>query len=156
MVGTSKKVEMKGKDNAKMSWQDQRGVAVVEGAVVLMGFLVLVFGIFEAGRFFNVQQVLTDASREGARLAVTPLSGTSTLPTTGQIESEVQRFLQAANIQGATIAVNRPVSIDTGGVLSEFTRVTVSVPYQVLTLSMFSNLAIPLVGEALMRNETSP
>ncbi len=147
---------MKGKDNAKMSWQDQRGVAVVEGAVVLMGFLVLLFAIFEAGRFFNVQQVLTDASREGARLAVMPLSGTSTLPTTGQIESEVQRFLQAANIQGATIAVNRPVSINTGGVLSEFTRGTVSVPYQVLTLSMFSNLAIPLVGEALMRNETSP
>ena len=147
---------MKGKDNAKMSWQDQRGAAAVEGAIVLMGFLVLVLGIFEAGRFFNVQQVLTDASREGARLAVLPLSGTSSLPTTGQIESEVQRFLQAANIQGATIAVNRPVSIDTGGVLSEFTRVTVSVPYQVLTLSMFSNLAIPLVGEALMRNETSP
>ena len=147
---------MKGKDNAKMSWQDQRGVAVVEGAVVLMGFMVLLLAIFEAGRFFNVQQVLTDASREGARLAVTPLSGTSTLPTTGQIQSEVQRFLQAANIQGATIAVNRPVSIDTGGVLTEFTRVTVSVPYQVLTLSMFSNLEIPLVGEALMRNETSP
>ncbi len=147
---------MKGKDNGKMSWQDQRGAAVVEGAIVLMGFLVLLLAIFEAGRFFNVQQVLTDASREGARLAVMPLSGTSTLPTTGQIQSEVQRFLQAANIQGATIAVNRPVSIDTGGVLTEFTRVTVSVPYQVLTLSMFSNLAIPLVGEALMRNETSP
>lgn len=147
---------MKGKDNAKMSWQDQRGAAAVEGAVVLLVFLVVILAIFEAGRFFNVQQVLTNASREGARLAVLPLSGTSSLPTTGQIESEVQRFLQAANIQGATIAVNRPVSINTGGVLSEFTRVTVSVPYQVLTLSMFSNLAIPLVGEALMRNETSP
>ena len=147
---------MKEKDNAKMSWQDNRGAAAVEGAVVLIGFLVVILAIFEAGRFFNVQQVLTNASREGARLAVMPLSGTSTLPTTGQIESEVQRFLQAANIQGATIAVNRPVSINTGSVLTEFTRVTVSVPYQVLTLSMFSNLAIPLVGEALMRNETSP
>lgn len=139
-----------------MTWREQRGVAVVEGAMVLLPFLVMLLGIFEAGRFFNVQQVLTDASREGARLAVMPLSGTSTLPTTGQIQSEVQRFLQAANIQGATIAVNRPVFIDTGSVLTEFTRVTVSVPYQVLTLSMFSNLAIPLVGEALMRNETSP
>jgi Flp pilus assembly protein TadG len=147
---------MKGKDNAKMSWQGQRGAAAVEGAVVVMVFLVVILAIFEAGRFFNVQQVLTNASREGARLAVMPLSGTSTLPTTGQIESEVQRFLQAANIQGATIAVNRPVFIDTGGVQTEFTRVVVSLPYQVLTLSMFSVLEISLVGEALMRNETSP
>lgn len=140
----------------KMTWREQRGVAVVEGAMVLLPFLVMLLGIFEAGRFFNVQQVLTNASREGARLAVAPLSGTRTLPTTGEIESEVQRFLQAANIQGATIAVNRPVLIDTGGVQTEFTRVVVSLPYQVLTLSMFSVLEISLVGEALMRNETSP
>ncbi len=139
----------------RASWREQRGTAVVEAALTVLGFLVLLLGIFEAGRLFNVQQSLTEASREGARLAVLPLSGTSTLPTQGEIENEVQRLLQAANIGGAVTVVERPISIVTGGVSTTFTRVRVSLPYTVLTLSMFSNLEITLVGETLMRDETS-
>jgi len=139
----------------RVSWREQRGTAVVEAALTMLGFLVLLLGIFEAGRLLNIQQVLTDASREGAKLAVLPLSGTSTLPTVGEIENEVQRFLQAANIGTATTVVERPVSIVTGSVSTTFTRVRVSVPYTVLTLSMFSALEITLVGQTLMRNETS-
>ena len=139
----------------RVSWREQRGTAVVEAALTVLGFLVLLLAIFEAGRLFNVQQSLTEASREGARLAVLPLSGTSTLPTQGEIENEVQRLLQAANIGGAVTVVERPISIVTGGVSTTFTRIRVSVPYTVLTLSMFSNLEITLVGETLMRDETS-
>ncbi len=139
----------------RVSWREQRGTAVVEAALTMLGFLVLLLGIFEAGRLLNIQQVLTDASREGAKLAVLPLSGTSTLPTVGEIETEVQKFLQAANIGSATTVVERPVSIVTGSVSTTFTRVRVSVPYTVLTLSMFSGLEITLVGQTLMRNETS-
>jgi len=123
--------------------------------MTVLGFLVLLLGIFEAGRVLNIQQVLTDASREGARLAVAPLSGTSTLPSVGEIESEVQRFLQAANIGSATTVVERPVSIVTGSVTTTCTRVRVSLPYTLLTLSMFSDLEITLTGQTLMRNETS-
>ena len=123
--------------------------------MTVLGFMVLLLGIFEAGRLLNIQQVLTDASREGARLAVSPLSGTSTLPSAGEIESEVQRFLQAANIGNATTVVEPAVSIVTGSVSTTFTRVRVSLPYTVLTLSMFSDLEITLVGQTLMRNETS-
>ncbi len=139
----------------RAGWREQRGTAVVEAAITMLGFLVLLLGTFEAGRLLNIQQVLTGASREGARLAVSPLSGTSTLPTVGEIESEVQRFLQAANIGTATTVVERPVSVVTGSVPTTFTRVRVSLPYTVLTLSMFSNLEFTLVGESLMRNETS-
>ncbi len=139
----------------RVNWREQRGTAVVEAAITVLGFMVLLLAIFESGRLLNVQQALTDASREGARLAVLPLSGTSTLPTVGEIESEVQRFLQAANIGTATTLVERPVSIVTGSISTTFTRVRVSLPYTVLTLSMFSDLEITLVGESLMRNETS-
>lgn len=139
----------------RVSWREQRGTAVVEAALTVLGFLVLLLGIFEAGRLFNVQQSLTEASREGARLAVLPLSGTSTLPSQGEIENEVQRLLQAANIGGAVTVVERPISIVTGSVSTTFTRVRVSLPYTVLTLSMFSDLEITLVGETLMRDETS-
>ncbi len=139
----------------RASWREQGGTAVVEAAITVLGFLVVVLAIFEAGRLLNVQQALTDASREGARLAVAPLSGTSTLPTVGEIENEVQRFLQAANIGTATTVVERPVSIVTGSVTTTFTRVRVSLPYTVLTIAMFSDLELTLTGESLMRNETS-
>jgi len=138
-----------------VSWREQRGTALVESAMTLLGFLVLLLAIVEAGRFLGAQQVLTDASREGARLAVSPLSGTSTLPTTAEIESEVQKFLQAANIGTATTFVDPAVSMVTGSVSTTFTRVRVSLPYTVLTISMFSDLELTLVGESLMRNETS-
>jgi len=139
----------------RVSWREQRGTAIVEAAMTVLGFLVLLLGIFEAGRLLNIQQTLTVASREGAKLAVLPLSGTSTLPSVGEIESEVQRFLQAANIGSATTVVERPVSIVTGSVTTTSTRVRVSLPYTLLTLSMFSDLEITLVGQTLMRNETS-
>jgi len=148
--------EQKKRKIRKVSWREQRGTALVESAMTVLGFLVVLLAILEAGRFLNVQQVLTDASREGARLAVSPLSGTSTLPTTEEIENEVQRFLQAANVGSATTVVERPVYIVTGGVPTIYTRVRVSLPYTVLTLSMFSDLEITLAGEAVMRNETSP
>ena len=52
------------------SRKKRRGAAVVEFAVVAPIFLLFVFGLIEYGRMVMVQQVLTNASREGARVAV--------------------------------------------------------------------------------------
>jgi hypothetical protein len=73
-----------------------------------------------------------------------------------EIEAAVNLFLDAASIGGATITVDRPVSIPVGATPIQCTRVRVEVPYQVISLSMFSTLEVTLSGEALMRNETSP
>ncbi len=134
----------------------ESGTAVVESAMTLLLTFVVLLGIIEAGRFLNVQQTLTDAAREGARLAIAPVRQTSTLASDDQIRAEVGRFLDAARISGADINIERPVVIDTGDVPTEFTRVRVSIPYDVMSLSMFSALQVTLKGEALMRNETSP
>lgn len=48
----------------------RRGAAVVEFAIVAPIFVLFVFGMIEYGRMVMVQQVLTNASREGARVAV--------------------------------------------------------------------------------------
>jgi Flp pilus assembly protein TadG len=48
-----------------------RGVAAVEMAFAMPLLILLIFGMIEVGRALMVQQVLTNASREGARLAVT-------------------------------------------------------------------------------------
>lgn len=47
----------------------RKGAAVVEFAVVLPLFVLLTLGMLELGRMTNVQQVLVNASREGARMA---------------------------------------------------------------------------------------
>lgn len=52
------------------SRQKRRGAAVVEFAVVAPIFVLFVFGLIEYGRMVMVQQIITNASREGARLAV--------------------------------------------------------------------------------------
>lgn len=134
----------------------ERGAAAVEAALTLLVFFTLLLAVMEGGRFLQVQHTLTSAAREGARLAVAPLSQTSTMATNTEIQTEVTRFLDAARISGATITVQRPVAILANGVSMQCTQVTVSVPYQVLTLAAFSPLSVTLTGEAVMRNETSP
>jgi Flp pilus assembly protein TadG len=46
------------------------GQSLVEFAILLPILLAVVIGIFEFGRAWNVDQVLTSAAREGVRLAV--------------------------------------------------------------------------------------
>ncbi len=135
--------------------QDKResGMAIPEAAMTIIAFFVFVFGIMEVGRFMGIQQTVTDAAREGARFGVAPAPGTSTLPGIAEIENECQSFLDSAAIQGSSILVEPNVGSASGDI---HTRVTVSVPYQVITLSMFSNLAVTLSGVSMMRHETSP
>jgi Flp pilus assembly protein TadG len=50
---------------------NRRGVAAVEFAIVAPVFFMLIIGIIEIGRAMMVQQVLINASRVGARRAIT-------------------------------------------------------------------------------------
>ncbi|MGX9900239.1 TadE/TadG family type IV pilus assembly protein [Arthrobacter sp. SA17] len=47
----------------------EKGAAAVEFALIVPIFLVLVLGIFEFGRAFNIQVSLSEAAREAARYA---------------------------------------------------------------------------------------
>jgi len=46
------------------------GQAIVEFALVMPLLLLLIIGVVEFGRAWNIKQVITDAAREGARIAV--------------------------------------------------------------------------------------
>jgi Flp pilus assembly protein TadG len=48
----------------------RRGAAVVEFAVLAPLLFLLIFGMIEYGRMVMVQQLITNASREGARVAI--------------------------------------------------------------------------------------
>jgi hypothetical protein len=80
----------------------------VEFAVVAPVFVLLVFGMVEYGRMVMVQQMLTNASREGARRAV--LDGT----TEADVRQVVTNYLSPARIpvttSDITILVGDPPS----------------------------------------------
>lgn len=68
------------KARAQMRSAPDRGAAAVEFALLLPLLLLIVFGIIDFGRALNAQITLTQAAREGARVAA--LGG-----TTGQIQA---------------------------------------------------------------------
>ena len=79
--------------------RNRRAAAAVEFALVAPLFFLFVFGMLEFGRMVMVQQVLTNATREGARLAVLDGSTVATVTTT------VNSYLAAASITGATVTI---------------------------------------------------
>jgi Flp pilus assembly protein TadG len=101
--------------------RNRRAAAAVEFAVVAPVFLLLVLGMIEYGRMVMVQQVITNASREGARAAV--LDGA----TTSSVTSTVNSYLASGSISGATVTVtpNPPTNAQYGDPVT----VTVSIPF---------------------------
>jgi len=57
----------------KRAVKNQKGVALVEFAIVLPLLLFLLFGFIEFGVMLYNKQVITNASREGARAAINPV-----------------------------------------------------------------------------------
>jgi len=131
-----------------MCRKDRRGTAVVEFAVVAPLFITLVFGMIEYGRMVMVQQLLTNASREGARMGV--LDGA----TTAAVQSSVTSYLTNASISGATVTVspNPPSSAGYGAPVT----VTVSIPFSQVSwipTPMFLS-GKTLTASSVMRRET--
>ena len=127
----------------------RRGAAVVEFAVVAPILFLLVFGMIEYGRLVMVQQVLTNATREGARQGV--LDGA----TTAEVQTTVTNYLTSANIAGATVTVN-PSPPDSAG-FGDPVTVSVSIPFnQVswLPAPMFLS-GVDMTATSVMRRETT-
>ena len=55
--------------------RSEKGAALLEAAITVPIILLISVGIFEFGRAYQTQQVLVNAAREGARIAV--IEGTS-------------------------------------------------------------------------------
>jgi Flp pilus assembly protein TadG len=109
---------------AKSLRMKRRGAAAVEFAIVLPVFVILVFGMIEYGRMVMVQQVITNASREGARTAV--LDGA----TTTSVQAAVTSYLTDAKISGGTANVNpSPASAGSGDPIT----VTVNIPFSAVS-----------------------
>ena len=85
--------------------QNNRGVAAVELAICLPILTLLVFGSIEFGLLFYNEQVITNASREGARAGI--VEGT----VNGDIEDIVENYCN-----GKLINLNGSSELQTGAV----------------------------------------
>jgi Flp pilus assembly protein TadG len=100
--------------------RSERGSALVEFALCLPLLLVVIAGIVDFGFVFQRQEVITNAAREGARLAVLPGYD----PTA--VEARVRAYVQnGLSLDNAAMAAVLP---STGGVTVSY--VDVSVPLQ--------------------------
>jgi Flp pilus assembly protein TadG len=141
----------------KRRFSSQRGQALLETALVLPLVLLVATSIFEFGRAYQTWQVLTNASREAARIAVLP--GTTDL----DIQTRVQQYLTAGQLVGtASVAVDRTRTISIGLGTAGSTRITVSYPFNFIVLNPVARLvvgnsslgaALTMSAQAEMRNE---
>ena len=75
----------------------QKGQALVEFALVLPIFVIVLFGIIEFARLWETVNILTSAAREGVRVAaVTP-------PDAARVTTAANNILNAANITNTVI-----------------------------------------------------
>lgn len=105
--------------------RNRRGAAVVEFAIVAPLFILLLFGMIEFGRMIMVQQVLTNASREGARRAI--IEGS----TQTEVETQVNNYLAGTTVSGATVTVE-PTNLTNLG-FGDPVTVSVSVPFNAVS-----------------------
>ncbi len=137
---------------------DERGSSIVEMAIVLPLLLMLVFGIVEFGVMFYDRQVITNASREGARAGIVQAL---TRPTPGDITTIVQTYCAGRlfNLGGTP---NLTISVTTNGNpngcvnFADDLRVSVTFPYDFLIFSRLMSAfggTINLTADTIMKCE---
>jgi Flp pilus assembly protein TadG len=136
----------------------QRGTALLETALTLPLLLLVCVAIFEFGRAFQTWEVLTNAAREGARVAVLPN------PPSGGAEARARAYLNSGSLDGASATVTvTATEIPIGAGTASAKQVRVDYPFRFMVLqpvaSMFvhgASLGSPITmsASAEMRNES--
>lgn len=141
------------------NWRSAKGAALLEAAVTLPLLLLISVGIFEFGRAYQTWQVLTNAAREGARIAVLPNT------TTAAAQQRVRDYMQSGQLSRyatASVSVNQAATITVNGTAVAASQVTVDYPFNFIVLQPVARLVsrqtalggpLTMRAQALMRNE---
>ncbi|MCZ6801589.1 MAG: TadE/TadG family type IV pilus assembly protein [Nitrospirae bacterium] len=109
----------------------ETGVAAVEMALMLPILLLLVLGIVDFGLLMYQQQIVTNASREGARQGIVMATPR---PTAGDITTVVNAYLTAAGLAPGSGSVT---ITGAGGASGTNLSVSLVYPYQFIVLDNF-------------------
>jgi Flp pilus assembly protein TadG len=140
----------------------ERGAALLEMALTLPLLLLVCVGILEFGRAYQTWQVITNAAREGARIAVLPGMDDAA------VRSRVQQYMtigQLPRAATASITIDRNQTVSIGGTgTASASQVTVNYPFDFVVLDPIARLAtgqgsatpstLNMVAQATMRNES--
>jgi hypothetical protein len=139
---------------------DERGAVLIEFALVLPVLLLLLVGMFDLGFAFQRYQAVTNAAREGARMAVLP--GYSL----ADVQDRVRAYLRASGVPEASVLaadITRTLTPMTppGGAAFTAMKVHVQVTYAFTLLGPIATLVggtfgtVPLISESVMRIEVA-
>ena len=137
-------------------WSRERGAELVEVALMLPLLVFVGVGIFEFGRAFGTQLILTNAAREGARVAILPDASVS------DAQDRVLTYMETGMLSfpgSATVSVDQDITMANG---VKGSRVTVGYPFSFILLNGVARLVVsnPSIDSAFtmttqseMRNE---
>ena len=135
------------------------GAALIEAAFVLTMLLFVSIGIIEFGRAFQTWQIVTNAAREGARVAV--LGGMSDDAVKTRVKDYLKMGIDAP--ASASITINRTTTVSLGGAATaSASRVQVDYPFTFIVLQPLAQMlvkdstvgnAFTMRSAAIMRNE---
>jgi TadE-like protein len=140
---------------------EERGVALVEFALVAPLLLVLLFGMIDFGRTFNYWIDATHLSNEGARWAVVNRNPAAT----GTLQTWLQQQADTGELRsGGTSAVPDPlqicISFPNGAAVGNPVRVTASVEYNwipfISSQALGGITSTTVQGTSTMRLEALP
>ena len=128
--------------------QSESGASAVEFALLLPVLMVILFGIIEFGMALYRQSILTNASREGARLGIV-----QSVPaiTNAQINAAIDNYLTPAGIPPGNVTR----TIVAGGNTGTPVQVTLTLPYTFSVLPGLTSVAplINITARTEMRHE---
>ncbi len=132
----------------------ERGQALVEFAIIIPILLAVLLGIVEFARAWQIQQVVTNAAREGARFAVL-----ATTTTDASIATVMDTYMSSANMDMSYTSYNIRNLVNQSG---DPDTITVSYDYQYSLFGPVINLlgggggtpgSVNLSSTSIMRNE---
>jgi len=145
---------------------DQKGAALVEFAVVLFLLVFLVVGAVEFGILYYNKQIITNASREGARAGIIAYGRENYYKTDGEIKEIVKNYCinHLITFSGSPDLVDTDITLvpdnrtDTASPPFEFgSSFTVAVTYNYgfLLPSFFGFGDVPISAATTMNRESS-
>ena len=122
---------------------DERGASAVEFAFIVPLLIVLVVGIAEFGRAFQVQSTLSAAAREGVRTMALQNDPAAARATVENVASSLNPVITDSQIAISPAAC--PVTYPTT------TNVTVTISYRLPFFTGFFGSGVNLTGRGVMR-----
>ena len=118
-------------------FRNNKGQSVVEFALVLPLLMLILMGIIEFARLWETVNILTSASREGARIAAV------TAPDGARVQTAAQNVLNSGNVTGATVTVTGP---------NGASEVTVTVQFNYVPIT---GQFLPFIGNMRLTRSTT-